>query len=259
MVAEIYSLLAQYAQFILAFCAFALLVAIGLFLRRIPGLYRSLRAGSWPMTQARIETAKVIGFAQQSLVQLGYSYSVEGSVFSGYLTHQFADEQDAWEYVDLVKGQMIPMRYQAGQPALSAVRTADQSTLHVSNRKSFLAQLMGRTLAQLFTNSDSDGDQFKSPRDWPTIRGRVESGTVTQNREEDLWYLFSSYTSEIGYSYSVEGTYYAGHLTKTFFREESARRFVERLKDKEVIVRYSPKSPRISRLCREDQTDLSIS
>ncbi len=258
MVAEIYTVLSQYAQFFLTFCAFVLLVAIALFLRRAPGLYRSLRAGSWPMTQGRIETAKVVGFAQQSLVQLGYSYSVEGSLFSGYWTHQFADEQDAWEYVDLVKGQIIPVRYQAGQPATSAVRAADQSTLHVSNRKSFLAQLLGRTLTEFFTNSNSDDDSFKSPRNWPTTRGQVESVAVTQNREEGLWYLVSFYTSEIGYSYSTEGTYYAGHLTKTFLREASARRFVERLKGRDVIVRYSPKSPRISRLCREDQTEKSL-
>jgi hypothetical protein len=259
MVAAIYSLLAQYAQLILSFLAFALLVAIALFIRRIPGLYRPLRAGSWPMTQGRIETANVIGFAQQSLVQLGYSYSVEGSLFSGYLTHQFADEQDAWEYVDLVKGQMIPVRYRAGQPAISAVRTADQNTLHISKGKSFLVQLMGRTLSDFFTNSHSNGDRLKCAGDWPTIRGRVESGAVTRNGEEGLWYLASSYTSEIGYSYSVEGTYYAGHLTKTFFREESARRFVERLKGRDVIVRYSPTSSRISRLCREDQTEISFS
>jgi hypothetical protein len=82
---------------------------------------------------------------------------------------------------------------------------------------------------------------------------------IAQNGEEGLWYLASSYTSEIGYSYSVEGTYYAGHLTKTFFREESARRFVERLKSRDVIVRYSPTSSRISRLCREDQTEISFS
>jgi len=258
MVAEIYSVLAQYAQFFLTFCTFVLLVAIALFLRRVPGLYRSLRAGSWPMTQGRIETAKVVGFAQQSLVHLGYSYSVEGLIFSGYWTHQFADEQDAWEYVDFVKGRMIPVRYQAGEPAISAVRAADQSTLHSLNRKSFLAQLLGRTLTEFFTNSNSDGDSLKSPRDWPTTRGQVESGVVTQNREEGLWYLVSFYTSEIGYSYSVEGTYYAGHLKKTFFREESARRFVERLKGRDVIVRYSPKSPRISRLCREDQADTSL-
>ena len=117
---------------------------------------------------------------------------------------------------------------------------------------------MGRTLTEFFTNSHSDGDRLKCAGDWPTIRGRVESGAVTQNREEGLWYLVSFYTSEIGYSYSVEGTYYAGHLTKTFFREESARKFVERLKGRDVIVRYSPKSARISRLRREDQTESSL-
>ena len=259
MVAEIYSLLAQYVQYILTFCAFVLLVAIALFLRRVPGMFRSLHAGNWPMTYGRIETAKVVGFAQQSLVQLGYSYPVEGSLFSGHLTHQFVDEQDAWDYVDRVKGQMIPVRYRAGQPTISAVRTADQNTLHISNRKSFLAQLMGRTLTELFRTSHSDGDRLKYAGDWPTIRGRVESGAVTRNGEEGLWYLVSSYTSEIGYSYSIDGTYYAGHLTKIFFRKGAARRFVERLKDRDVIVRYSPNSARVSRLCPEDQTEISFS
>ena len=123
-----------------------------------------------------------------------------------------------------------------------------------SERETFLGPVDGWTLAEFFKTFD--WNDFKSPREWPTIPGRVESGTVTQKREGDLCYLISFYTSQIGYSYSVNGTYYAGHLERTFLREESARRFAERLKDKEVIVRYSPKTPGISRLRREDQPDI---
>jgi hypothetical protein len=254
MVNGIHSILAEYIQAFLFFCVFILLVATSLFLRRLPGLYRSLRASNWPMTQGRVETTEVVDFARQSLARLGYSYSVEGSVFSGYFAQQFADEQDAWEYVDMLKGQMIAVRHQANTPSISAVRPADQTALRLASGKRFLAQLMGWTLAEFFKTFD--WNDFKSPREWPTIPGRVESGTVTQKREGDLCYLISFYTSQIGYSYSVNGTYYAGHLERTFLREESARRFAERLKDKEVIVRYSPKTPGISRLRREDQPDI---
>jgi Protein of unknown function (DUF3592) len=251
MLAEAYSVFLQYLQVVLAFCGFVLVVAIALFVLRLPSLYLSFRASNWLMTQGRIETAHVIGFARQYLVQLGYSYSVEGVIFSGFVTQQFADEQDAWEYVDQVKGQAIFVRYHPVNPAISAVRSADQTALAISSRRNLVAQLLGSDLIELFTHVDRD--TFKSSRDWPTVRGRVESGKVTQKREAGLWYLISSYTGEVGYSYSVEGHYYAGSLSKTFFREDSARRFVEKLKDREVFVSYSPEQPRISRLRREDQ------
>lgn len=248
MPAQAYSALLQYIQTIGVVCTLVLLVAIALFVRRIPGLYRSLRAGNWPMTQGRVETAEVVAFAQQSVAQMGYSYSVEGAIYSGVFMQQFGGEQDAWEYVDRVKGQSVVVRYHSGKSAVSAVRLADQNALSIPNRKSFMAQLVGNGLIELFAHTDR-GDA-KSSRDWPTIRGRVESGKVTQERDEDLWYLASFYTGEIGYSYSVDGNYYAGSLFRTFFHEGSARRFVEELKDKEVIVRYNPKRPGISRLLR---------
>ena len=251
MLAQAYSALLQYIQAILFACGFVVLVAIALFFRRLPGLYRSIGGRNWPITQGRVETAEMVAFAQQSVAQMGYSYSVEGAIYSGIFTQQFADEQDAWEYVDRVKGQSVVVRYHPRKLALSAVRSADQNALSISKRKSFLAQLVGNALIELFMHTDRDA--AKSPDDWPTIRGRVESGKVTQKRDEDLWYLVSFYTGEIGYSYSVDGSYYAGSLFRTFFREDSARRFVEELKDREVIVRYSPKRPRISRLLREDQ------
>jgi len=256
MLAEAYSAFLQYLQFILIFCGFVFLVATALFLRRVPDLYRSFRAGDWPLIQGRIETADIVGFARQYLARLGYSYSVEGVIFSGFFTQQFADEQDAWEYVDRVKGQKILIRCHPGRPETSAARSADQNTLSISSWKSFLAQLLGSGLIEPFTDFDPDG--FKSSSSWPTIRGRVQPGKVTQKREAGLWYLIPTYTGEVGYSYSVEGHYYAESLTKTFLRENSARRFVDELSNKEVVVRYSPKQAKISRLRREDQAGVAL-
>ena len=86
----------------------------------------------------------------------------------------------------------------------------------------------------------------------------MEPGKVTETRDAGLWYLISAYTGEVGYSYRVQGHYYAGSLSKTFLRENSARRFVDELNNKEVVVRYSPKQPRISRLRREDQAGVAL-
>lgn len=205
MLAQAYSALLQYLQVILIACAFVLLVAIALFLRRVPRLYRSLLAHNWPMTQGRVERGEVMAFAQQSVAQMGYSYSVGGAIYSGFFTQQFGDEQDAREYMDRVK---VVVRYHPGKSALSAVRSADQNALSIPNRKSFLAQLAGNVLIEHFTHTDRDAE--KSSHDWPTIRGRVESGKVTRERDEDHWYLLSFHTGEIGYSYSVDGNYYAG-------------------------------------------------
>ena len=51
------------------------------------------------MVEGKIEALTVTTFAEQSLAQLAYSYLVDGERYSGYFTRQFADEQDAWDYV----------------------------------------------------------------------------------------------------------------------------------------------------------------
>ena len=45
------------------------------------------------MTQGRVETAEVVAFAQQSVAQMGYSYSVEGAIYSGFFMQQFGDSR----------------------------------------------------------------------------------------------------------------------------------------------------------------------
>jgi hypothetical protein len=251
MLSYLYQVLLQYVWGVLFICGFVLLVAVALFLRRVPDFYRSFRAADWPLIQGRIETADVVGFARQYLIRLGYSYSVGGVIFSGFVTQQFGDEQHALDYVDQVKGQAILVRYHPRKPEASAARSADQNTLSMSSRKTFLSQLLGSDLIELITGLNREA--FKSSLSWPTVRGRVESHRVSQKREAGVWYMIPTYTAEVGYSYAVEGHYYAGSLSKTFFRENSALQFVEEMQGQEVTVRYSPGSPGISRLRREDQ------
>ena len=76
------------------------------------------------MVEGDIESTMVSVFAWQSLARLGYSYRVEGERNSGYLTRQFADEQDAWDYIRPLKEQTMFIRYSPANPTVSAVRTS---------------------------------------------------------------------------------------------------------------------------------------
>ena len=105
------------------------LVAAWFSLKRLPGLVRSIASASWPLTHGRVETVNVITFAEQALGQFGYSYSVNGERYAGYVSRQFADEQDAWDFLRSMEGQSVFVRYKATDPATSAIRNDDQSAL----------------------------------------------------------------------------------------------------------------------------------
>jgi hypothetical protein len=70
------------------------------------------------MVEGKIETVTVSTFAEQSLSELSYSYVIDGERYSGYFTRQFADEQDAWDYVRPLKGQPIFVRHKPSNPAV---------------------------------------------------------------------------------------------------------------------------------------------
>jgi hypothetical protein len=101
-------------------------VAVWFFANRIPGLLRSVRAGSWPAVPGKIETAKVSEFGQQALGELGYSYLVEGERFSGYFTWNFGNEQEAWDYVNRLQGRNVVVRYKPKRPDISVLKVSDQ-------------------------------------------------------------------------------------------------------------------------------------
>jgi hypothetical protein len=178
---------------------------------------------------------------------------LRGERYSGYCLLQFANEQDAWDTIDPLKGQSILVRYEPSDPALSALLSADQRFLFADKRRNLMTRLLTRHLLEIMDLSAwKDLVSRIGARNWPVIKGRVEYGTVTQDQDAATWFLFPNYTAEVSYSF-VAGEYYSGHIERSFFRETSAQKFVENLKGKGVFVRYSQGSPDISVLRNSDQ------
>ncbi len=231
-------------------------VALWLFIKRLPAWFRTVRGASWPIAEGSIESTTVSAFAEQSLAQIAYSYRVEGERYSGYYARQFADEQDAWDYIGSLKQQPIFVRYRPADPAISAVRMADQSSGLMRADGNFVVQFLTRSLVHVLGLSYREFRILRGVQNWPVTKARIESGIVTQQRKSAFWYLVPSYLCEVGYSYSVGGEYCAGHFQRTFFREQTARKFTGELKGKDVIVRYQPDSPSVSVLRRRDQHEV---
>ena len=106
---------------------FFLVVAICLFVRRIPGLFRAAGSGNWPTIQARVETVDVKAFAGEALGELGYSYVVSGTRYAGYYAKQFVDEQAAWDYVNPLQDAPLLVRYNPEHPDVSTLRSSEQA------------------------------------------------------------------------------------------------------------------------------------
>ncbi len=128
---------------------FLAVVAGWLFVKRLPDWIRSIRAAGWPTVEGKVETVEVKSFAEQSLAEIAYSYLVKGVRYSGYFSLQFADEQDAWSYVDPLKDQPLVVRCKPGAPGTSAIRLSEQSPLFNARPGNFSKRLIGR----LFENT----------------------------------------------------------------------------------------------------------
>ena len=121
---------------------FLLIVAAWILVKRLPSLLRTVRSANWPTAEGRVETVGVNTFAEQSLGEVGYWYSVEGIRYSGYFSQQFADEQDAWTYVNPLSRQPVVVRYKLGDPSTSTLRLREQNVLFTQRPGSFLKRLL---------------------------------------------------------------------------------------------------------------------
>lgn len=85
---------------------------------------------------------------------------------------------------------------------------------------------------------------------WPITEGRIELVDVDEKRWFSLSTSFrgrsAKYIANLGYSYSVAGTNYAGTYKREFEVEEEAWEFVRGLKGGVVTVQYNPKKPSAS-------------
>jgi len=120
--------------FLLGFLA---MVSGWFLIKRVPAQIRSVFSKNWPCAEGKVETVAVKSFAEQGLGEIGYSYSVHGARYSGYFSQQFADEQDAWNYVNPLKNQAVVVRYQARNPMVSALRLSEQAQLFRGSPGSF--------------------------------------------------------------------------------------------------------------------------
>ena len=232
------------------------LVAAWFSLKRLPGLVRSIASASWPLTHGSFETVNVITFAEQALGQFGYSYSVNGERYAGYVSRQFADEQDAWDFLRSMEGQSVFVRYKATDPATSAIRIDDQSALLAPKQPSVLGPLLFRSVLSSIGLRDWEGPPRLWGANWDLTKGRIEGGSVQRRKSRNLFPLFEG---EVSYSYNVSGQYHWGHFSKLFVWESRAHRFTESLIGKDVLVRYQVESPQVSRLRPEDQLDAELS
>jgi len=194
-----HSVLWEYGKDLLWAFLFLTLEATWFFVKRLPDWFRSIRSARWPMVEGKIEALTVTTFAEQSLARLAYSYLVDGERYSGYFTRQFADEQDAWDYVRPLKGWAIFVRHKPSNPAVPSVRIADQNSLLArSGQGSFVVRFLSRSVWHIIGASGWNFWAILGTRSWPLSKGRIEFGTVTQKRESNLWYLVPFYACEIG-------------------------------------------------------------
>ena len=97
----------------------------------------------------------------------------------------------------------------------------------------------------------SRGRRSAKGRDWPSCPGHVES-SKSYSHEEGV-------TVRIGYSYSVNGEYYAGYFEEAFYSDAPADRLTAALKEgQQVTIRYKPNKPDKSLLLEEDQPHLRL-
>jgi len=107
---------------LLILLVFGILVSI----QQWPELPRYIRSSKWPTIPGTVEKGEVSTLPGRGTrlvtAQLGYSYQLNGTYYSGYHTETFTDEQKARSYVDGLKGQVVQVSYNPRKPEISVLR-----------------------------------------------------------------------------------------------------------------------------------------
>lgn len=141
---DVYPVISQALKDAVIALLLVLLVASCLSLKRFPLWIRSIRSAGWPTAVGTVESVSVSTFSEQSLAELAYSYIVEGERYAGHFSRQFADQQDAFDYIQPLQGRAIFVRYRPGDPNVSAVRLSEQDSLFTATHGSFSGRLVSR-------------------------------------------------------------------------------------------------------------------
>lgn len=99
------------------------------------------RASSWPLTSGNIESVNVLGpktFLGLKLsnsnspvfrAEISYSYLVGANFYSGVKRREFANEQEAWEFLRDLKSKPVEVHYNPHKPAASYLSEPSLQTL----------------------------------------------------------------------------------------------------------------------------------
>jgi Protein of unknown function (DUF3592) len=97
---------------------------------------RRRRAAGWPIADGRIESTEVTkpNFSLTTkrgyyVAQLGYSYSVAGSIHSGLYKREFPTQPAADDFVRDLEGKAVAVRYSPNKPSQSMVLEPDIETV----------------------------------------------------------------------------------------------------------------------------------
>ena len=79
---------------------------------------------TWPLAEAKVESTDVkpvqTRSSQHFLVELAYSYAVQGEFYSGYWQRSFEQEEEAWKLVYELRRVPIQVRYRPQEPGTSS-------------------------------------------------------------------------------------------------------------------------------------------
>ncbi len=105
----------------------------------IPSLwkrYQRHRSATWPLTQGHIETLNVTqpsrwshNRGQVEIAEIGYSYSIDGTVYGGHYQRSFGSADAAWEFLRDLKGKPITVHYNLARPSSSSIAEDSLETL----------------------------------------------------------------------------------------------------------------------------------
>jgi hypothetical protein len=92
------------------------------------------------------------------------------------------------------------------------------------------------TLLLLVASDYIERRKFRGSASWPITQATIEMADVRilgGGRSRQI-------VADLGYSYTVNGSYYAGHVVRPFRKEEQARSFAKKVVGKTLRVRFEP-------------------
>jgi hypothetical protein len=96
----------------------------------------------------------------------------------------------------------------------------------------------------------------REAEDWPRALGTVVGTQAKRSDEGESW---NNWRVELTYSYSAMGEYYSGTHLLSPESEGEAAEVALRWRDRNLVVRYSPRDVSKSVVLMHDQTDAAIS